>query len=188
MLNGLLQSAFAAFKTQVEDDSDTLPTENAPFLLYDPTSGEIIANADVAGYDPTLENPIYIYFNTALYNLLSSFEYKFYGYTGVTNGKNYMLNVRNDNSSNILEISNSYSVYQSYQEYPSIATWSPVSRIVFVSNNLPMNGSIVAPPKVFNSVQGMNSSTSQSTVMNIITDMEVNISNGKEIQLNNIVI
>ena len=39
----------------------------------------------------------------------------------------------------------------------------------------------VPKKQAVNSVQGMNSSTSQSTVMNIITDMEVNISNGKEI-------
>lgn len=176
MLNGLLSSAFEDFAGLA-----SLPTTHAPFFQYDTSSGEIIANADVQGYDTNSSSDfIEIYFNTALYNLLSSFEYKFYGYSA-PDGKNYRLNVRNDNNSNILEISDTYSVYQCYQEYPSIATWSPVSRIIFTSPNLPMNPSIVSPPKIFNSIQGMNNVTTQTTTMNVITDMEVNVSNGKEI-------
>lgn len=181
MLNDFFADAFTAFNTLVTDGSDTLPTTHAPFLLYDSSSGEIVFNADVAGYDPTLTNPISVYFNTALYNLLSSFEFINCGFTGVTNGKNFQVNIRNDNNANVLEMTNSYSVYQSYQEYPSIATWSPVSRILFSSPNLPMNPSILSPPKIYNSVQGMSTTTQQSTTMNIITDMEVNITNGKEI-------
>ncbi|NBX76930.1 MAG: hypothetical protein EBQ92_10285 [Proteobacteria bacterium] len=182
LINQTFSDGFTAFKALVEDGSDTLPCDNAPFLQYDSTSGEIIANADVTGYDPNLSNPIQIYFNTAMYNLLSSFEFIKMGFgANITNGKNFKLNVRNDNSANILEVSNTYSVYQCYQEYPSISTWSPVSRIIFTSSNLPMNPSIVSAPRVFNSIQGMNSSTSQTTTLNVITDMEINISNGKEV-------
>jgi hypothetical protein len=44
-----------------------------------------------------------------------------------------------------------------------------------------MNPSIVSPPKIFNSNQRMNDATTGMVNLNIITDMEVNISNGKEI-------
>ena len=182
LINTTLSDGFRAFNDLVVAGSDSLPASNAPYLQYDSSSGEIILNADVASFDPTLTNPVQLYFNTAMHNLLSSFEFikKGYGST-ITNGKNFMVNIRNDNGANIFEVSNTYSVYQMYQEYPSISTWSPVSRIVFTSSNLPMNPSIVSPPKVFNSVVGMSSVTTQTTTMNIITDMTVDISTGKEL-------
>jgi hypothetical protein len=177
MLNTTLQSAFTALNNLVVAGSDTLPTNKSPFFIYDGSSGALVLNADINAYNTALANPIYLYANPSMYNLLSGFEYTRCGYSAL-NGKNFMFNIYDDNT-NTLEITDTYSVFNMFEEFNSVSLWSPVQSIVFTTPNLPINGTIVSQPKTFNSNVSMVNN-SLSTTQNIITDMSVAMIDGKE--------
>ena len=177
LFNATLQTAFNGLHTLVTAGSDSLPTTYAPWFLYDPTSSDIILNADVAGYDESLENPIQLYMNNAMLTMFSSFEYINYG-SSALNGCNYLIKIYNNNGTNVLEMTN-YNCLQMYQEYNSTANWNPVQSVLLVSSMLPIQPTIVSQPTQFNSISRTNQSN-QNVTMNIITDFEVGLTSGKE--------
>ena len=157
-----------------------LPSTVAPFAEYDPYSYQCILNAPSVAYDAALPNPIQIFFNTPMYNLFSSFNTTYLGYSNITNGKNYQLTTTNNNNTTTI---GGVSYLQFYQEYPTIPLWTPIQSIVFVSSLLPMSPSLVGVPKVYTSGQ-LLSSANNANISNIITDLEVPLDKGFEYKPN----
>ena len=178
LLNNTLNACYAGLSALVTAGSDTLPSSNVPFLYYDPSSSSLSLYADVAGYNSSLENPIYLFANTALFNMLSGFEYISNGYNA-PNGTNYQFSIRSSGANwNVLEF-DTYNAVGLFEEYPCISTWSPCRSIVFTSPNLPIVPTIVSTPDNFGSATSM-SQVSNNDKQNIITDMEVGLTTGKE--------
>ena len=151
-----------------------LPTSNPPYLLYDPSSNEIIFMLDQAGYDNSLDGHIELYFNTPCYNLFCSFQTQTVSYDDPT-GKNYLLIVKNENDTN-LSVMNNYTAIQCYQEYASTATWSCVQSIVICSSTLPINGTMQSQTSINGSLPTINYSGGISVP--VISDFEVALDNG----------
>ena len=151
-----------------------LPTDNPPYLLYDPASNEIIFMLDQAGYDNSLVGPIQLYFNTPCYNLFCSFQTQTMSYAD-PNGKNYLLIAQNENDTN-LSIMNNYTAIQCYQEYASTSTWSCVQSIVICSSTLPINGTMQSQTSINGSLPTINYSGGISVP--VISDFEVALDNG----------
>ena len=148
---------------------------NPPWLAYDNSSHQLIFNFDAAAYDPSLPSPFNLYCNTAMFNLLNSFEFVNYSSSGNGVGANYKLNVYDNQGTNSLEMP-TYTALQLYEDYPSVNQWSPVSSIVLTSNTLPINGTIQGAPKVFNT-NNAASSYSVNNSMKVISDFTVAIDN-----------
>ena len=171
LLNATLDECYLGLKNIVEEDGDTLPSNYAPFIVFDNSSGELIFNCDAAAYDSSLSNPINIYLNTAMQVLLSGFGFLTFSHTDGT-GKNYKLLVVNDFNTNVLELEQ-YNAIQIYQEYNSTSgAWSCVQSVVIVSTTLPVSGTLQSAPKQFNSLSNMNNKASNFS-LNIISDFQV---------------
>ena len=169
LCNKALQSAFNGLAALVD-----LPSTHAPFLMYDPTSSELIFNADVLGYDNSLTDYIQIFFNVPCYNLFCSFQTKTLSYSDPV-GKNYLLQMVNDQGMNVAEM-NTYNAVQVYQEFISSATWSCVQSIVLSSPTLPINGTMQSQTSLNGQSELINYNT--NITVPIISDFEVSIENG----------
>lgn len=168
IVNTAFTNAYNGLKALVIAGGQTLPTQNAPFMEWSASESLAIVDADMAGYDLALANPIKIYFNIPMFNLFNSFDAKFYGYTGVTNGKNYLLQAVSIGGTNILNLA-TYSALQIYQQTPTASLWNPVKSIVFTST-LPMNPSMTSKPTVV-SGSNLQASGQNNNIAPIITDI-----------------
>ena len=172
LVNESLQQALIGLNTLVIAGGDTLPSENAPWILFDPTSYEMVFNADIAGFDSKLTDPINIYLNNPCYNLFSSFQYLNYGNNNITNGKNYKLVIKS-NLLNVAEFAN-YNCIQSYESYNCIYTWSPINSICLISSMLGISKTICPDPLTFGSdINMVSSNTTNNTGQRMITDFQV---------------
>jgi hypothetical protein len=181
LFNAALSSCFDDLNDLVVAGSDALPTTYCPWIQYDPSTSSMIFNCDKLGYSQDLANPISIYFNTPTANLFASFQMTNMGFTGITNGKNYKLNVQNDFETNVLELPD-YNAIQIYEEYPAVSGWSPIKSVIFTSSSLPVESTIVGVPKQFGALSGDSSvsSTSSNMSLPIITDFSISSTNGKD--------
>jgi hypothetical protein len=137
--------------------------------MYDPDSHKLIFNLDKNGYDLALPEPISLYCNTAMFNLLSGFEFVTTNFRA-TDGTNYKLNVYNDGGLNSIDL-DTYTALECYQDFASSDNWSPISSIVMCSNTLPINGTVQGQPKYYNSNTSVTSQSNNS--MKIISDFSV---------------
>lgn len=172
MVNIGFKSCLAGLKNLVVAGGDTLPSENPPFMEFDPQNLVAILDADEAGYERTLTNPIQIYFNSPMYNLFSTFPAILQGYINVQNGKNYLLTIFNNNDTNILNLP-SYNVIQSYQEGSTVALMNPVQSIVFTTSLLPVIPSNVSQPRIFGLNSPLANFGNNANVAPVITDFVV---------------
>jgi len=164
LLNTALSDAYTALNTLSGGSLGTYP----PFLTY--SEGLLIMNADVLHYDNALDNPIYIYVNSAMYELLNGFltsESK-----DLTNGKNYLIQMINNGNTISLE---NYDSIPMIQEYSSMESWCPVQSILITTNNIPVYPEVVGNPNVFEPKQEYNTNANQN--LNIITNFSVNLDN-----------
>ena len=168
IVNKAYSDCYNGLKLLVQAGGDALPSIHAPFTEWDNTSSLSVIDADVQGYDLALTNPIKIWFNNSMFNLFNSFDTKFYGYSNIVNGKNYLVNMVSIGGSNILNLP-TYSCLQVYQQTATAPTWNPVKSIVFVGT-FPMNASLVSKPMI---VSGSNliSSGNNNNIQQIITDI-----------------
>ena len=156
--------------------------DNSPFIDFDPDSCKFNLNADVA----FIEKGAKIYFNSRLYELLSSFPAKFIGYPG---DENYRLEFHNNHNLHTKPIFKpsatgkcevvNFTAIQMFQEIATVGLWSPVASIVFTSSLLPIKSTNTSAPKIFNDISGgfgNLESSGQPNLANIITDLEVAIS------------
>ena len=171
MVNAMFTAAVAGLNALV-----ALPSVVVPFMEFDPYTYQCLLNADSTVYNASLANPIKIFFNTPMFNLFSSFNSTYLGYSNITNGKNYQLTTTLNN--NVITIGAS-TYLQFYQEYPTIPLWSPIQSIVFVSSLIPMSPALTSVPKIIVSGQLLNSANN-ANLSSIITDIEVPLDKGFE--------
>lgn len=169
LCNKALTAAFNGLAELID-----LPTSHSPFLLYDPSSNQLVFNADVTAYDNSLEDPIQIYFNIPCYNLFSSFQCSTISYASPI-GKNYLLLTTNDQGFNVAEL-NTYSALQIYQDYISSQLWSCVQSICLTSSTLPINGTMQGISSLNGTSNNINYNTNISVP--IISDFEVALTTG----------
>jgi len=180
--NNLVNEAFTACTAGL--NALVAGSITAPFMVWDPSGYTAILNTDAAYFDQTpgvLAEPIYIYFNTPMWVLYSSYNAQYLG-TSVTNGKNYQLVIANQRGQNeYTETSTGITFIQSYQEYPTSPLWNPVQSIVFTTALLPIVPELTAAPIAFQGVPGnFVSYGNNANLTNTLTDFEVPLTKGSE--------
>lgn len=173
LCNLTLTQCFNDLNTQVTGAGLTLPTVHAPVLNFDTQNNIAILIADQAGYDTTSADYIKIFFNPAMYQLFSSFPVIINNLTSSLNGINLQIDTNTFGGSSLVQyppVSPTYTAIQVFQEYSTIALWTPVTSIVFTSNTLPVVPNQLSAPLLFFDGKiistGNNANTSQ-----IITDL-----------------
>jgi hypothetical protein len=175
------QQAFAQLQylAVTQGGSANFPATFPPQMLWNDSNGTAVINADVAAYNRTLTNPISIYFNAPLYELFSTFPARNLGYTGVTNGKNYLIIILSLHGGNTIPLPivigqpATFTAIQIYQEFSTTALWTPISSIVFCSNTLPVVNNQLSQPLVFDDANQLQTSGNNSNFARIITDISV---------------
>lgn len=188
MLNTAFLACYNGLKALVVAGGDTLPSSYEPYMEFDPNAEKAILNSDILGYNKTLANPISIYMNTTLFQLFSSFDASFYGNTNIVNGMNYKLNIYAlKNSGNVYSITQPVAInyLQTYQEFPTLGVvGNPVSSIVFSSNLIPISGTLVSTPIIFNAPANISQQAINSATSNMLTDITVGLTLGFEYKPN----
>jgi hypothetical protein len=131
---------------------------------------DLIFNLDVQGFESSLEDPIELYFNVPMNNLISSFNTQTIAY-GQNNGANFKLLCDNMNDTNIYELA-TYNCIQLLQEYQTVPQWNCIQSIVLCSSNIPLRPSMEASPFVFGAPISLINSTYSLTVP-VISDFQV---------------
>ena len=192
LVNAALQVAYAALNTAVVAAGLTLPSDFAPVMTWDSSSDSAVLYFDVAGYStyfpastypvpPAGYSPIQLYFNAPLYGLFPSFPTEYLGYKPSLNGKNFRFDPVNfggiDNGTitpfpvPTAPIPSTWTSVQVYQEYSTIANFSPIVGLVFTSNTLPIQPNQVSTPVVYNNAQELVLGGTNSDFANVITDL-----------------
>jgi hypothetical protein len=183
-----MQLCFTNLKAQT---GGALTAEYPPYMTWDTSNDRAVISADTEWYDQNPQNPfigniIKMFFNAPLYSLFNSFPSNLFGYVGVQDGKNALIAIANISNLNATVITVpylvdpvtglpvTYTAIQSYQEYSTISSWSPIQAIVFTSNTMPINPNLVSPPLIFNNGQIIQSTSNNSSTSNIITDVVSN--------------
>jgi len=172
LCNNALTQCFNDLNTQVTGAGLALPTTNAPVLNFDTQNNIGILIADQAGYDYTVSDHIKIYFNPAMYQLFSSFPVIIENLTTSTLGINLLIDTNTFGGSNLVQYpptSPTYTAIQVFQEYSTIALWTPITSIVFCSNTLPIVPNQVSAPLLFLDGRVLTSGNN-SNIAQVITD------------------
>jgi len=192
LINRTLQDAFATLDAAAVAGGATLPSPFAPVMTWDSTSNSAVLYFDTDGYyqyfaagsypvPPAGYSPIKLYFNAPLYGLFPSFPTKYLGYGAGLNGKNFLFEPFNIGGLDQMTITpnppptaplpSSWTAVAVYQEYSTIANFSPIVGLVFTSNTLPIQPNQVSTPLVYNNSQELVLGGSNSDFANIITDL-----------------
>ena len=171
LINTTIQTCFTALNALVVGAGGVLPTANAPFFEMNPNDFTMSFFADTLGFNETLGNPIKFFMNSAMYHLFNGFQADYLGYTGITNGRNYLFRIYGT-SLNLFNFP-TYNALVMYQEQSSIALWNPVQSLVFTTALLPVNETNVSAPKIFGLDTRLGQSNNNVNVAPIITDFEV---------------
>ena len=172
LINNAFTLAYQQLLTQVTSAELNLPSSYSPILSWDTSNNTAILNCDVTGYSTTSTNYIKIFFNTALAQLFSSFPVR------ITSASSYLgLNTQiitdSYNNSNIIQYppyNPTYDAIQVFQEFSTIALWSPVTSIVFTSNTLPIVSNQVSTPIIYNNGNQLGSNGNNALISQVITD------------------
>jgi len=171
LVNQTFNTAFTNLNAQVVGAGLVLPTIHAPVMDWNVSDSTAVITADQAGYNDTTANYIKIYFNPSFYQLFSSFPIIIEGF-GLGLGKNVRLVTASLGGSNVVNyppVNPTYVGLQVYQEFSTVALWTPITSIVFTSNTLPVVTTQLSAPLIFfdgsTFVGGGNSNVAQ-----VITD------------------
>lgn len=171
LVNQTFNTAFTNLNAQVVGAGLVLPTIHAPVMDWNVSDSTAVITADQAGYNDTTANYISIYFNPSFYQLFSSFPSIIEGF-GLGLGKNVRLVTASLGGSNVVNyppVNPTYVGLQVYQEFSTVALWTPITSIVFTSNTLPVVTTQLSAPLIFfdgsTFVGGGNSNVAQ-----VITD------------------
>lgn len=155
----LIQAAFDTAHAALVAANPAVIASHAPVIIWNTDNNCAGIYAESAFYDNypvgIVANPITIYFNSPLANLLPSFVGINYGTVGVTNGKNFGLAIANFNGSQTIYLPTSappasqYVATTVFQEYSTVSSWTPISSIVFTSATLPIVPNQLSAPLIF---------------------------------------
>lgn len=181
LMNTAFQAAFDGLKALVIAGGDTLPTNNAPFMEWNPTNSTAILNADVLGYNSKSGSDyIKIYFNNPLFTLYSSFEATLNVSSSVTNGKNAQFVMFNNQGLNIFNVSSGYNVIQAYQEYSTAPLMNPIQALVFTTALVPINPELTSVPTVYGADSNFFNVGNNANITLTLTDFVVGLTEGFE--------
>jgi hypothetical protein len=153
--NKLVQTAYDVAFANLKTKTATMDTALAPMIFWDSPS-------DTAVFYVPEGSPYSIVMNSALFNMYNSFPFT------LTN-QGYKLVVNTVVGLNTQEINTiTYTVVQ--QEGSSLIGWSPFTAIVFSSNTLPVQSSMINNPRIYSN-NSIVSQSAQSVNENIITDL-----------------
>lgn len=130
-----LNTALAAAKTDLDVLDPTAIPFDVPFVTYDATTSLFDINAEAAGYENTLPNPIKIIFSSDLFALFANLQ-DFYlnpSFTQIIIQYNF----------NNVYLYNLKSYLFMRQSQPSLELWSEINRIVILSNSIPVRQELV---------------------------------------------
>jgi len=125
-----LNTALVAAKTDLDIlDPAAIPFD-APFVTYDASTSLFDLNAESAGYENSLPTPIKIIYSAALFTLF-------------TNVQDFFLNpsftqIIVQNNFNNSYVYNLKPYLYMRQSQPSLELWSEISRVVILSNSIPI--------------------------------------------------
>jgi hypothetical protein len=172
LINNAFSSAYQELLTQITDAGLVLPSTYSPILSWDTGNNTAILNCDILGYSTTATNYIKIFFNTAIAQLFSSFPVL------ITSASSYLgLNTQiitdSYNNANVIQYppyNPTYDAIQVFQEFSTIALWSPITSIVFTSNTLPIVSNQVSTPIIYNNGSQLGSNGNNALISQVITD------------------
>ena len=178
----LVNTAFQDAFNDLAVAKPAIAGSHAPFLLWDTSTSTATLYADFDFYNDTTSPYIVIYMNAPLFTLFNSFPAKYLGYTGVGNGMNFQLLIRNSNYANLRTITLtppgvtpvvSYRAMVLYQECTTTANWTPVTAIVFTSGTLPVVPEQVSTPVLLNNGSNLFAGYggNNAAIANVITDL-----------------
>ena len=173
LINEAFITCYNQLKALVVADGLVLPSDYYPVLSWDTQNNTAILNCDILGYSTIATNYIKIFFNTSLAQLFSSFPVILNSISPV-NGLNAQIITNSFSNTNVIQYpptNPEYEAIQVFQEYSTIALWTPITSIVFTSNTLPIISNQVSTPIVFNG-NGIYAGNggNNSLVNQIITD------------------
>lgn len=173
MVNQTFISAYNGLKALIlaDDVNAVLPTIYPPFMEFDPVNLLPILDTDELGYAATLASPIGIYFNKPMHTLFSSFPYIKYGFQ-VPGGKNFKLDIHNNNGMNVINLAN-YNALQTYAEYSCAGLWNPINALVFTTSLLPIVPELISVPRIFNSESDLFNTGNNNNIQPVLTDFIV---------------
>jgi hypothetical protein len=182
LIQTAFNTSFASLQTTV---GVPLALAHAPIITWDVQTNTAVLTCESSFYNSTVATPIRIYFNSPLFNLFSSFPAKHLGQTNITFGRNYWLDVIQDNTNTILvpvsgPTIDQYIATQMNQEYTTTSTWTPISSIVFTSSTIPIVSNQLSAPLIYNDgrvIQSLNGNN--ANFAQIITDLATNDNNYK---------
>jgi len=171
LINQQMETAFNAFKASVIGfPADAV----SPIIAWDASQNiaRLILEKSFLNSNAT---PIFLFFNSPLYNLFGSFNVIRNGYT-VTNGQNFQILVIDYGGFNTYQLTDfitgvTYDVIEIIQEYSTISAWSPISSIVFTSNTMPIIANQLSKPTVFVEGNSLGNYGNNSNFQQIITDL-----------------
>jgi len=198
MVNTAFSTAYAALQTSINGDGIAgdiaqwnalagvvLPAQSltAPFMEFNPTTLTATLNANSAvfsvlqtGATASVGSAVKIYFNSAMYSLYNSFQFKSFGYETPTFGRNFQV-ITFNLGTNLYSVAAfgsipAYNAIQIYQENQTAAMLNPVTAIVFTTALIPIVPENVGEPRLFNK-SGLTGTGGNSNVAPIITDFVV---------------
>jgi hypothetical protein len=172
LINEALITCFNDLKALVITAGLILPSDYYPVLSWDTQNNTAILNCDILGYSTSSTNYIKIFFNTSLAQLFSSFPVLINAIS-TTNGLNAQIITDTFSNTNVIQYPPSnpeYDAIQVFQEYSTIALWTPITSIVFTSNTLPIISNQVSTPIIFNGLATFGGNGNNSLVNQVITD------------------
>jgi hypothetical protein len=173
LINEAFITCYNQLKALVVADGLVLPSDYYPVLSWDTQNNTAILNCDILGYSTIATNYIKIFFNTSLAQLFSSFPV-ILNSISLVDGLNAQIITNSFSNTNVIQYpptNPEYEAIQVFQEYSTIALWTPITSIVFTSNTLPIISNQVSTPIVFNG-SGIYAGNggNNSLVNQIITD------------------
>ena len=148
LINTAFTTCFNALNVAVVASGLVLPTTHAPVMTFDTQLNIAILNCDLLGYNDTSANKINIYFNRPMYQIFSSFPVYLESQTA-TLGRNLQIQTNTFGNTTVVGFPfylPTYNAIQVFQEYSTVALWTPVKSIVFCSSTLPIVATQVSAP------------------------------------------
>ena len=189
MLNGALSTCHSLYWSEHPAAPGAM-VKRAPYIQFDAQAKLFVLYCDYALFDPrpvagteslwtaNQRDQTDIYFNTGLYQLLSSFPVQFLGNPG---DLNYRIAVDNMSGTKITPVKDNFDGtvrlrVPVYQEISTVSTWNPIGSIVFCTSLIPIVSTNTSPPMLYDSKStNLTSSGANNKLTNILTDFEVPI-------------
>lgn len=164
IINNTFDNLTIALKTAVGAPLNLLL---APKMIWNDDTNKAELLAQDAFYNETVTNRVSIYFDRALYSKFTSLP-AIKNYNALNN-KIYRIYMKDDYTTRNYMLESELFL-KTTQEYSTIANWSPISSICFLSNTLPIQENNLSEPKVYQNGRAVTTKIANN-MAKIITDM-----------------